>query len=547
MFGRWLSGLAFMVFALARVAAPAHADQFTADWSGTADWASTANWSLSPSTPPGFAYPNNDTPGVDDTYFANIGAGSATLNSGAVSIDALSLSGGNLTINSPASLSLVSTTTNSSWSSGTLSGSGSLNIGSGVTMTLDTGSWKDLRMIVDNNGATNAMAGSTWAIVGNTGGAWNNNVGSVFDLEGDTNMSVLFTNNSGAVFKKSGGTRMSNVIAAFNNSGDVLINAASGGLSFRGGGIYGGTTTVTNTAATVEFTVGPVGYSFQDLATNQINVFGAGTFNLRSGTHSVAAGNTLTIGDPMGFTPGRMMLSSQATLQGAGDIQVNKLSTFTWFGGGSFSNLGDNTGGSTTIASGASFNIAGEAFLGETVNNNGSAKITNVGSLFGSAGAIWNNNAGAVFDLQDDSHLRNDRLGGGTGVFNNNNGAKFVMSGPASSTVEWSFNNSGTVHVESGGLFFTNTLTNAGTIVVDLSTYLFVPVIESTGTIMGNGIVTGKINGGSISPGESAGELTVRGDLNSDSNSTFSFEIGGIAQANSDLAAAGIGLATTIS
>jgi hypothetical protein len=748
-------------FAFAICLSPGRAAQITATWSGTANWTSTANWSLSPSTPAGFAYPNNDVPDAGDTYVANISTGSPTLNSGAVAIDALNLSNGTLTINAPCSLSLVSTTTNSSWNSGKFAGSGSLNIGTGVTMTLSPTNWNFLATTVNNNGTANANTSSTWAIVGDPGHTWNNNAGSVFDLQSDTSLSVPFNNKSGATFKKSGGTHTSNIISAFNNSGGVVNNTASGTLSFSGGGIYGGTTTITNAAASVQFS--SIGATFQDSVTNEINVFGAGAFNLWSGTYSVAAGNTLTVGDALGDTPGRLTLDYQATLQGPGNIQINKFSAFNWNGGIS-GKRGNNSGGTTTIASGANFNLTGSCFLGETVNNYGSAKITNVGNLFRSVGAAWNNNAGAVFDLQDGSHLRNnggagaftnnsgatfkmssgpesaiywtfnnsgtvlatggalwfggggtyggstnitsaaasvwivekdvtfqdsathtidvfgagifnlvsgthtvaagntlatgDSLGntpgnltllfatlqgpgnllvnplstfnwsgsgtlgdntggattiasgatlnvtgtgsrflgetvnnnstatftgagvlygnagaawsnnpgsvfdlqadaslsdnGGTGTFTNSSGATFKKSGgTGTSTIAWPFNNSGTVRVESGILSFTSTLTNAGTLSVALgSTLSAAGAINSTDAILGNGTITGgsgaitiNLNSGSISPGESAGELTVSGDLNANSDATFSFEIGGTGQANSALGTSGIGAA----
>ena len=107
--------------------------------------------------------------------------------------------------------------------------------------------------------------------------------------------------------------------------------------------------------------------------------------------------------------------------------------------------------------------------LGWTINNYGPATLSGNGIGLGD-GAVFNNEAGASFDVQGDVDFRWDG-NGAVATFNNLAGSAFVKSsgtGPAGSKIGLDFNNAGTVDLESGllllGYFYvTGNATSSGT------------------------------------------------------------------------------------
>ncbi|MEX2309610.1 MAG: hypothetical protein WD738_18700 [Pirellulales bacterium] len=170
-----------------------------------------------------------------------------------------------------------------------------------------------------------------------------------------------------------------------------------------------------------------------------------------------------------------------------------------------------------------------------TIVNKGTVTWTGTGDLvaygFGTP-HTFNNKAGAIFDIQNNEQLTN---------FNSNdrdfnNAGLFVKSaGTGTTTVDWLFNNTGTVEVQAGTLIilgaFNQTessariLLNGGTFSKSGTLSINAGSIEGSGTIISTNVQTH----GVISPGQSAGTLAFSGNLSLLEDSQTTIELGGLA------------------
>ena len=182
--------------------------------------------------------------------------------------------------------------------------------------------------------------------------------------------------------------------------------------------------------------------------------FGSGTVQHDTGTDTVnsltttnkllLSGGTLAINGPSAINNGFTL--SGGTLSGTGVVTCS--GTLNWTSG-TMSGTG-----TTTIASGAILNIDGGGGLRidqRTLNNAGTVNLNDAYYLDFRYGSVFNNQAGALFDLKSDTYWYGNQ--DGEAVFNN--AGTFRKSGGTGSTnLEMAFNNSGSVDVQSGTLSF---------------------------------------------------------------------------------------------
>ncbi len=137
-----------------------------------------------------------------------------------------------------------------------------------------------------------------------------------------------------------------------------------------------------------------------------------------------------------------LILDSGATLTGAGNLTVN--GRFTWSSGTMAGT------GATTANGGILWNGFG-ATLSRTLNHSGSATLSGPNSsLTIATGGVFNNQAGAVFDITNNQSVF------GAGIFNNLAAAAFRRTvSPDAVAVQPRFNNGGTVSVRTGTLNLT--------------------------------------------------------------------------------------------
>jgi hypothetical protein len=338
-----------------------------------------------------------------------VSGGTPTFNSN-VTLPTLTLSGGTL-----AGAGTVTVSGLLTWTGGTMSGGGRTVANGGIDINGSNPKVLGFRTL-DNVGM------ATWTGTGyldfSGGAVWNNPTGSVLDIRNDTGFGhVSLTINNAGTIRKSVGTGTTTVNAAINNTGTVA--ATSGTLRLIGGGLN---------RATLSATAGSV-------------------LELGGGTMVLAAGSTLpdnlsitgaTVSLLTDLTVSTLTLSG-GTLSGAGALSVTGL--FTWTGGTIAGSATVNANGGIAI-SGAN----GKSLDNATLNNAGMAIWTGTGGVGFSNLAVWNNRAGSVLDI------RNDTVLGGGGATFNNAGTVRKSAGTGTSSLNAALNNTGTVDAASGTL-----------------------------------------------------------------------------------------------
>ena len=355
------------------------------------------------------------------------------------------------------------------WFGGTLGGSGTTTIAAGGTLTMSGSGIKILANRTLSNSGTIVQTGSGSLYANGGTNILNNQLGATYDLQGDAGMTYSAgpgTFNNAGLFKKSAGSGTSNPIWVFNNTGTVEVQ--SGTLTLGNSGTHSGTFNVSAGA-----TLG----------------FGGGTHNINAGTSFPGAGALAFTGAVVNmnipFSPTvPVTLSNGGVLTLSGD---NSFSALTWTSGQLVGT------GTTTNAAGATLAMSGSnpKYLSRTLNNVGLVALSGTGAFYGnvSAPAVINNQAGATFDVQSDASVLT--FNSPVPVFNNNSGAIFQKSaGNAASNVDWVFNNSGNVNVQSGTLAFNRGLTVSGaTALFDIGANHNATV--TTVTLDGGGSITG--------------------------------------------------------
>ena len=291
---------------------------------------------------------------------------------------------------------------------------------------------------------------------------------------GDTGATSVF-NNFGT-FTKSGSALTSTISATFNNTGTVgvpnsgTVNVQSGTLNLSGGGTDIGASYTG--AGTIQFSGGTRTLD----ATSSINgnaLFSGGTTTVNGGVGTglmTVTGGTATFNGTV--TTGALTQSS-GLLNGTGILTISGLSTLSGGresgsgttiaqGGALFSTTNFSLDGGRTLQLGGASTATGTSVQ---INLNGADPSTGLsdtgsGNLTIASGATFNDQTTASgLTILTSSHGSGDT--GATSVFNNF--GTFTKSGSAlTSTISTTFNNTGTVEVQTGTLDFSNAVTGTG-------------------------------------------------------------------------------------
>ncbi|VTR92440.1 Probable aggregation factor core protein MAFp3, isoform C OS=Cyanothece sp. CCY0110 GN=CY0110_08276 PE=4 SV=1: PKD [Gemmata massiliana] len=524
--------------------------------------------------------------------------------SGTVTVDAVQISGGTLNTLAGSTLTIGTLTQNGTvtgpgtavvadtwaFTNGSVNGGGRLvtrgtsSISGGFFTTVDTRS-------IENAGTALLDAGASFTFT--NGGTWTNLPGSVFEVRTGASLGTFFTGptaqftNQGTILKTGSGAATI-ALPVVNPSGGT-VRVAEGTLNLTGGGSSAGAfdlapatalrlsgsfalsagATATGTGQ-VQFAGGPFGgaltvtgpAALANLSLESGTVTGPGPL---SATNLVIQGATVDTT----LDVGNLTLAS-GTLTGAGHVTVGGL--FTWTGG-TMSGTGTTTlNGTSTI--GGSFTLVLD---GRTVDNTGTLTWTGNGALQFTNGAVFNNLAGALFDITGDGSIAPSPFGGLVPAFNNagtlrkSAGSGPVLFGPRTT---WSvpLTNSGAIDVRAGnfavsapvfglpaGIPF---LTNTGTIQVGTASSSAAAIILpgtapfpnppaytlAAGTLTGTGQVGGAtdltiapgatlggtltvngnvINRGTVRPGLAPGALTVTGNYTQIADGRLVIGLGG--------------------
>ncbi len=349
------------------------------------------------------------------------------------------------------------------WTGGTMNKgdtlAGETNISAtGVMTVAGVSATKSLRgRVFNNNGHAVVNGTGTGTIAIGDQGIFNNTSTGVFDLQ--NNDSVLFINgttaaifiNTGTIVK-SGGALVSTIGSgslSFENDGSVQV--MTGTLSLDGGGTDSGSFEI-DPRSELRFNGGTHLLGSSSSITGDGNVeFKSGTANV-AGTYDIMGTSSVTGGtarfDSDADTTTAFM--SSGTLTGTGTVNMTYLA---WQGG-----IQDGPGTTNIDASGilTFTGVSTSKYLYQrTLNNNGLALMnsTGTGYLYMGNHSTFNNNLGAVFDIENNDSIL---YANGTNQANFNNVGTVKKSGGAGTSTLSSgsllFNNDGAVQVLTGTL-----------------------------------------------------------------------------------------------
>jgi hypothetical protein len=327
----------------------------------------------------------------------------------------------------------------STWVNGTMSGSGRTVVESGGSFALANPSTVFLNARTLENGGTVLWTGTGTISMNN--GVITNRGGALFHAQ---NAATLVANGGSPRFDNTGtfrksvntGTLTVQNGVTFTNSGMVEIQ--TGTLRLGGGGSATGTFDAAVTTL-VEWTSG--GFTLN--AGAQLN--GAGLYKISGAT--VTDNTTLTVGNLDLIT---------GTLDGTGTITISN--AMNWTGG----NMSGS--GRTIIPPGVTLNLSnasGVLLITRTLENGGSVLRTGAGSIELDSGAVITNRSGALFEVQSAASFVSvfapNRIDN-AGTFR-----KSVNTGTTTIPGNVTFNNSGTVEIQTGTLSLGGALGGGGT------------------------------------------------------------------------------------
>jgi hypothetical protein len=187
-------------------------------------------------------------------------------------------------------------------------------------------------------------------------------------------------------------------------------------------------------------------------------------------------------------------------------------------------------------------NIAGAAdkFLdGLTLNNTGTVIWIDSGSISAYNSAVFNNQAGSVFEGRNDANFTTCCVGGTSATFNNQGTFnRLIDTGTITFSANIAFNNSNLVSAQTGVLRFNGGYTqSAGTTGLSGGNLAGTTLNIQGGSLIGTGNITGTLtNAATINPGGAgqAGRLIISGSYNQTAGGNLNIELGGLSPAQFD-------------
>jgi outer membrane autotransporter protein len=327
----------------------------------------------------------------------------------------------------------------------------------------------------------------------------------------------------------------------------------------------------------VHFTGGILEAATSSTLTNPVILdLAGGTFQADAGTASTLSGAIIGPGSFTKTGPGLLTLSGNNTYQGGTAINGGVLAVFSdanlgaagtgvSFGGGTLQALASftsprpitlNTGGGTIDTNGFNLTLSGILSGAGGLTKISAGTLTLTGNNLYTGGTAIN---GGVLAVSSDANLGDPSgplsFGGGTlqtlasfassrGIVLNagggtidSNAFNLTLNGAISGSGGLTKIGAGTLFLESQNSYTGLTLVTNGRLYIDGSVGGDVDVF-APGFLGGHGVIGGGLfNAGTVSPGNSPGTLTVRGNYVQSSAGTLTIEVGGPAASQHDLLA----------
>ena len=223
------------------------------------------------------------------------------------------------------------------------------------------------------------------------------------------------------------------------------------------------------------------------------------------------------------YSMSKLNLEYNGELQNNDDLNIT--TQFNWKAGKLTGN------GTTTVDSSAAFTMGTSAFAandftldGQTLINSATANWNKRDLTFANSAEIINN---GIFNANATTTM----IGGTTEGFVNN-GYFFKKTAGTTTIMNIPFTNNGTVDVVAGTLVFQQGMDNGEDAVIDLGGGTLDPgdelIIDSDDSLIGSGTLAANlVNEGTVSPGNSAGIITVDGYYTQEAGGTLEIELGG--------------------
>ena len=342
---------------------------------------------------------------------------------------------------------------------------------------------------------------------------------------------------------------------AFSNSGIVTIN--SGGLNLQRGGTHSGDFVG---AERTYFGIGGDSYpgqtfTFTDTSQIQVpiilvndsvvvNIAGDFTPGMVSLTPyesylDIKSGTTFNLTTTSVFMPYKVSFTS-ATL----NLPDTPLDIFELVGMGTLYNPAHlkimekleltsytltGSGDIEVDSSASTFQLGGGTISGKTIYNPITAKWVS-GNITLADGAVFQNSG--TFNAKNAASVTNNAMNGGVNERFVNTGNFIKDTAGTTTTMDIPFTNDGTVDVIAGSLIFQQGMDNGENVVIDLGGGTLNPGetlnLESGDSLIGSGTLAANlVNAGTVSPGNSAGGITIEGNYTQESTGVLDIQLGG--------------------
>ena len=407
--------------------------------SGTVNFASggTSTGVLNATSPGTILFTSVYTLGAGATL---TGSGNFQINSSQLNVSAsgvtvnhMTLAGGNLNINGGGSVSTTSTGVIDWSNDATLSGAGTLNVVTGGTLNFSGfGTRYIAGGTLNNSGTINWSGGNNISIYDS--GVINNLAGGLFVV---TNDQIIYVHccsagqpfNNAGTFRKTTATSTTTIQQnGFNNSGTVDVQ--SGTLNLTSGGT---STAIFNTGSAGRLLFNGTAYTLSGAAT----LTGPGNFEMNGGQVNVT-GSAISVAH---------LTMNGGLLNVTGAISTTSTGVVDWSNDSTLAGAG-----SMTIASSATMNITGfgTRFIdGGTLNNDGTVNWSGGNNLSIFNSGVINNHASGLFSVKNDQIIYVHCCSGGQ-AFNNAGTFRKSVATNTTTIQQNGFTNSGTLDVQSG-------------------------------------------------------------------------------------------------
>ncbi len=416
------------------------------------------------------------------------------------------------------------------WSGGTMAGTGVTNVN--TASTINGSASKTLARTLNSKGTGNFTQGSLVFGSSGVGGVLNIAAGTTFSVSGAQFPSPSISlgavsgviNNAGSFVKSNtSGSVAIGAGVAFNNSGTVDVDAS--GLILSGGGTHAGSFDATG--RTIEFNGGTHTFTGSGTVIGGVTFTNSGTFDF-TGSGATLGNVTLNSGTVSLNTSSPTVSAASwihngGTLQGANHLTLS--GALTWYGGSIVGGADLTVNGAATIAFSTTLarrlNVNGP---GGTLSHTLTMGVGGVGGELhiGPAGVLVVQGTTGSINFGDTSAAIHN-----AGVLQRSNDTGTTTVGPGVT-----FENSGTVTATLGTLNVGGAYSQtAGTTSINGGSIVATgPVNVQGGTIAGSGSLTMDVvnSGGTLSPGASPGLLTSTGGYGQGTAATYTVEIGGL-------------------